>query len=722
MFFMAVALVYSPSSPLGEVVPLMQVQEARAADVTLTSGTQWTAPSPGVGAPRKATIEGWGGGGAGGAGTSASGGGGGGGAGAYAKSTNVTITPGQTYNYVLGAAGLKNNTGNGGDGGDTSFDGGAGNVMVADGGLGGKNYAGGMAGGAGGLATNCTYSGTGSAAYNGGTGGAAYNGAGGGGGGGESGSATANGNNGSPGTSSGGGAGGTGTDGYDGGAGGTLHGDGYAPTGGNYGGGGGGAGHQSGGAEYGGSGHMGKIDITYTELDAAPTTVLNSPANGAETEDTTPDLTATGTDVNGDEVEYNIYIDEFDTFDSSNPILANSYAETNQDENWNVSSTNYTKVSQSFISANGRMSSAKFYLKKVGSPTGNAIAALYELSGTHGTNAVPTGAALATSDNFDVSTLTTSYQLITFTFSGANRYNITAAYYYEIVFEYSGGDADNYVQVGIDGSSPSDSGNPAYYTGGSWTPTTAKDVIFYVYQTQTPLVNKNSIDHPGFSGTGDPHPWPSGNAVTYTVQDALTAGLTYYWKVKGKDPSGTNIWGAWSSTRSFTITGVAITYSGIAYQSEGGAALTSKTVKLYKNGSTLLGSTTSNASTGAWSISGSVTSGDILTAYVDSDTINANTIFVTNGSSQTDINLYGGVLAVRNDTGTGITNANLATGFVGGAPAGDMIYWSASNNLTASSSVEVHVWTGKTYRPGGTVTTQGGGQSACGRQCCSLSK
>jgi hypothetical protein len=57
-----------------------------------------------------------------------------------------------------------------------------------------------------------------------------------------------------------------------------------------------------------------------------------------------------------------------------------------------------------------------------------------------------------------------------------------------------------------------------------------------------------------WTGTGDPHPWPSGNQVTYTVPSGseLSSG-TYYWRVRAKDPSGSNTWGAWSETRSFTI-------------------------------------------------------------------------------------------------------------------------------------------------------------------------
>ncbi len=50
------------------------------------------------------------------------------------------------------------------------------------------------------------------------------------------------------------------------------------------------------------------------------------------------------------------------------------------------------------------------------------------------------------------------------------------------------------------------------------------------------------------------HPFTSGQAKEYTVQagDALALG-TYYWRTRAIDPSGSNAYGAWSSTRSFIV-------------------------------------------------------------------------------------------------------------------------------------------------------------------------
>lgn len=152
-----------------------------------------------------------------------------------------------------------------------------------------------------------------------------------------------------------------------------------------------------------------------------------------------------------------------------------------------------------------------------------------------------------------------------------------------------------------------------------------------------------------------------------------------------------------------------ITVSGTVYASEGGSNIGSgKTINIYKNGSTLLASPTTNGS-GVYSgsVSG-VSSGDILTAYIDGDTTDGVTVFVSDGTSKTDVHIYGGALAIRYDTGTSITNANLHTGAVYGEA--DMIYSTSTGNaITLNSGAELHVWSEKTYVPGASVTTQGTG-------------
>lgn len=70
-----------------------------------------------------------------------------------------------------------------------------------------------------------------------------------------------------------------------------------------------------------------------------------------------------------------------------------------------------------------------------------------------------------------------------------------------------------------------------------------------------PLISATSGTDAGFSGSPDnADPFASAQAVDFTVQagDALADG-TYYWRVRGKDPAGSNTYVGWSSTRSFDV-------------------------------------------------------------------------------------------------------------------------------------------------------------------------
>ena len=115
----------------------------------------WTVPA-GV---TSITVEAWGGGGAGGGYNSVAdaGAGGGGGGGAYTKATNVAVTPGNTYNVVVGAGGVGIED-NGPAGGNSYFNV---NTAVAGGGNGGqgRTYPTGYWSGYGGTGGTGTYTG-----------------------------------------------------------------------------------------------------------------------------------------------------------------------------------------------------------------------------------------------------------------------------------------------------------------------------------------------------------------------------------------------------------------------------------------------------------------------------------------------------------------------------------------------------------------------------------
>jgi len=162
-------------------------------------------------------------------------------------------------------------------------------------------------------------------------------------------------------------------------------------------------------------------------------------------------------------------------------VTIDSYSESNYDLGTAITQSYPTGPAtryQSFTAVEAILDSCKFYLKKAAGATGNAQAILYAHTGTFGTSSDYTGAALATSDNFDISTLSSvSFGLTQFNFSGVNRYNLVAGTKYCIAFynNNAGG-----VYVGQDSSSPSHAGNSGYDYGGHVAQNTL-DNCFYVY-------------------------------------------------------------------------------------------------------------------------------------------------------------------------------------------------------------------------------------------------
>lgn len=183
--------------------------------------------------------------------------------------------------------------------------------------------------------------------------------------------------------------------------------------------------------------------------------------------------------------------------------LADSYSETNQSATFtNMRSDSTTQAGQAFLAGvTGTTSKATFYLKKLGLPTGTMTAKLYAMSGVYGTSGVPTGSALATSTAVNVSSLTTSFALIDFTF--ANDYQLTSGVNYCIVVDCTSvtGDASNYVIMGIDNTAPTHGGNRFIQTGGTYSANSGQDACFYVYATVTTAASYIK-HHPIIEGSG----------------------------------------------------------------------------------------------------------------------------------------------------------------------------------------------------------------------------
>ena len=121
----------------------------------------------------------------------------------------------------------------------------------------------------------------------------------------------------------------------------------------------------------------------------------------------------------------------------------------------------------------------RVFMKKVGSPTGNLTSKLYANASAHGGgDDIPTGSALATSVNFDVSKLTTSY--LEYEIAFTTLFEMTASTDYCIAFEYTGGDGSNFVDIQGD-TTGSHSGNQSDLVAAVWTAAAAEDLGFKVY-------------------------------------------------------------------------------------------------------------------------------------------------------------------------------------------------------------------------------------------------
>lgn len=173
--------------------------------------------------------------------------------------------------------------------------------------------------------------------------------------------------------------------------------------------------------------------------------------------------------------------------------LIDSYSTSYYSDTGAVSGGTVPGRGQSFTGNGQQIGSSQFYVVQYGSPTGIINSKIYAHTGTFGVNGKPTGSALATSDDVDVSTLPTAgIDLQTFTFSGANQITLTNGTKYVVTIEYSGGDGLNFITVGLDTAYLLAPGNMAYDVGG-WDGTNGVDVIFYVYDNTGGSTNSADI-------------------------------------------------------------------------------------------------------------------------------------------------------------------------------------------------------------------------------------
>lgn len=127
------------------------------------------------------------------------------------------------------------------------------------------------------------------------------------------------------------------------------------------------------------------------------------------------------------------------------------------------------------------ISKLRFYVRKKGTVTGQIKAKIYRITGVVGIGATGVGEAIAESYPVEASVLTTIPKVIDFAFSIPYQ---ALSDNYVIGIEYTGGDSNNCIEVGVDDTAPTHYGNYCQYNGKSWLADAAKDLIFYMYITQ----------------------------------------------------------------------------------------------------------------------------------------------------------------------------------------------------------------------------------------------
>lgn len=351
----------------------------------------------------------------------------------------------------------------------------------------------------------------------------------------------------------------------------------------------------------------------YAKYQAAPTVALNTPADASSDSDTTPILDFTGTDVNLDDIRFNAQIDTVNTFDSTTgagPVYDTSVKVTGdgvnsfifpalttaEDNEVLICEVHFSNGTPSAVTFNGSLTWTKIgteitvpsaggevyhywamaptALSAVqftatftggGFPQCSGIISAYkdvhptapigdDTTGTVGAGTAVSATVITTAANSLVIAMTgqTGAQAMS---PGAGETEVSE----EVgqAFSRSNSTVQDAITTNASTSVQMD------VTVGSNSSMAMRAIELLAYEG--PLLDKVSGTDAGFANPdvgGDTDPFTSGDNIQYTVQSALSP-TTYYWRVRGIDPSGLNTYGAWATTRSFTITAGGSTASAI---------------------------------------------------------------------------------------------------------------------------------------------------------------
>ncbi len=248
----------------------------------------------------------------------------------------------------------------------------------------------------------------------------------------------------------------------------------------------------------------------------------------------------------------------------------------------------------------------------------------------------------------------------------------------------------------------------------------------------SPNLTKNSSNYPVDTGWAS-STFASYATTTYTIQpaDALTSGTTYWWRVRARDPLGTNTWSGYSALRSITISNnitVPEWFETTDYQLGTSSVLTNATTT-GADSVEIVDLDTSISLLDAWSLGTTKTissgSNRVLIVVIfneDAQTDNINTV-TYGGQAMTEIYDHTTGIGGSNSAWVGYlteigiaaaTNTTIVPTWTPGSPvAGDVIYHSAVFSGTHQTSpvrgyASNALTTGTTISPSASTTVYTG--------------
>jgi len=287
---------------------------------------------------------------------------------------------------------------------------------------------------------------------------------------------------------------------------------------------------------------------TYANFNARPTVALNTPTNTQEITDTTPDLKFTGTDtdtyidyvfrdnigegilwntltVSGDTIDYEIQVDTVNTFDSLGVVTGSPAIDGDT-----TSSASLTRLNTiNPVSTAGTITVVEIF-------------AALEMTGVKVGTFYGSGTSWQCRSFASLGTVTAGSKQ---RFTGLS---ITAEVGDILGIYYTSGSIESTTAWTTSVASLFRSADN--FSNGVQTYTSSTKLLSFC--SVGTIISAVSDEHTGFSA-GASHPTASGVEQTYTVQSDLTVPDTYYWRVRAKDPFGSNTFGEWSSVYSFDL-------------------------------------------------------------------------------------------------------------------------------------------------------------------------